>query len=448
MTLSPPLQAPDTRQGEMSGTAGATAPTSTLEQTLDCDVCIVGADLAGLLMACDLASRGYEVALCVMPEEEAPGFDSAFAPGFDLSTPELVARLGREDARALLELSVAAAKKGMAYVTQAGLAPRPRGRLAVACPHAAGALIAEHEAREALLGHSSLLLSAQDTQALLGSSAFSAALGVVPANRVDVAALRAVLLMAARESEVHILDGAGGFAADLTNPRKCLDIGKVRVRTFGVVFSGGLSLGRVAPSLVPALVARPHVQGVFQVEEDEDAYQGLVEEYGATGLRFYREDRSLHLCAETAFLARTEGWAGFALKRHARPLGSLVAGQSPQHVRAVMLARTREQMPVVYEGTKGVWYCATLGDEEPAHGVMAADMIVAAMTGQDDRIRLISAFRPRFRNPAPCGPNGDDCFLWLRKAFQNSSGSKNKKAENRVRFASASGRDWSRKVFG
>lgn len=406
MTLSPPLQPLSVRHDDTSVAAdiaasprssddaahGGAAAGDSLGPVVDCDFCIVGADLAGLLIACDLASRGYEVALITIPGEETSGFDAAFAPGFSLPTPELVARVGRDDARALLKMSVAAAEKGMAYVRQAGLAAGPRGRLAVAAPHAAEALVMEHAAREDLLAHSALLLNAQDTQALLGTRAFCAAMGVVPANRVDVAALRALLFTAARESEVHILEGTAGLKADLANPRKCVDAGKVRVRSFGVVFSGGLAVAHVAPALVPSLVARPHVRGVFQVGEDEDAYQGLVEEYGSTGLRFYREGRLLHVCAETALLPRTEGWAAFALKRHARVLGAAVEGQAPQNVHSIMLAGARERMPVLYEGGKGVWYCATLGDDEPTHGVMAADLIVDAMIGQDDRIRLLQPF--------------------------------------------------------
>lgn len=46
-----------------SGIASPEASAPAATRTLDCDVCVLGDDVAGLLIACDLASRGLEVAL-------------------------------------------------------------------------------------------------------------------------------------------------------------------------------------------------------------------------------------------------------------------------------------------------------------------------------------------------------------------------------------------------
>lgn len=406
ITLSPSLQVqaqdPDgasTAAASAQSTAGkggverAGAPARQgFERTLECDICVVGADLAGLLIACDLASRGYDVSLVRLPEEEPGGFDSALAPGFALPATELLAHVGREDASELLGLSAGAAEKGMAYATQAGLALGPRGRLAVARAHAAAALRVEQKTREELAPHSTLLLNAQDTQALLGTSAYAAALGVVPAQRVDVAGLRAVLMEAARASEVRVLNGAPGMVVEPHGLRKHVYAGKLRVRSAIVVFSGGLSICGIAPALRPNLIPTPCVRGHFVLPENEDGYQGLAEEVGSTGLRFYRAGGALHISAETAWQAWSASGAARALCRDARALSPDVAGLAPQNPRALMLARTREQMPLVQEGEPGVWYCATLGDEEPAYGVMAADLIVGAIAERDDRVRLLQPF--------------------------------------------------------
>ncbi len=407
ISLSPPLQnqprdpdgAPSAvasaqsaaRGREASERAGTTARQG-FERTLECDICVVGADMAGLLIACDLASRGYDVTLVRLPEEEPGGFDSALAPGFALPATELLAHVGREDAAELLSLSAAAAEKGMAYATQAGLSLGPRGRLAVARSQAAAALRVEQKTREELAPHSTLLLNAQDTQALLGASTYAAALGVVPAHRVDVAALRGVLMEAARASEVRILDGTPGMVVEPHGLRKHVYAGKLRVRSAIVVFSGGLPMCEIAPVLRPSLILTPHVRGHFVMPEHEDGYQGLVEEVGSTGLRFYRSGGALHISAETAWKAWSEKGAARALSRHARAIAPDMAGQTAQNPRALMLARTREQMPLVQEGESGVWYCVTMGDEEPAHGVMAADLIVGAIADRDDRVRLLQPF--------------------------------------------------------
>lgn len=405
-TFSPPLQvqslaaegaaspaAPAQSEAGKSGAERATTPPRQgFERTLECDICVVGADLAGLLIACDLASRGYDVSLVRLPEEEPGGFDSALAPGFALPATELLAHVGREDAGELLALSAAAAEKGMAYATQAGLALGPRGRLAVARAHAAVTLRVEQKTREELAPHSTLLLNAQDTQALLGISTYAAALGVVPAQRINVAALRGVLMEAARASEVRILDGAPDMAVEPHGLRKHVYAGKLRVRSAIVVFSGGLPLCTIAPALRPSLIPMPHVRGHVVMPDEDDGYQGLVEEVGSTGLRFYRSGGALHLSAETAWQAWSERGAARILRRHARALSPAVAGLPVQNPRALMLARTREHMPLVQERESGVWYCATLGDEEPAHGVMAADLIVGAIAERDDRVRLLQPF--------------------------------------------------------
>ncbi|MGQ3675698.1 FAD-dependent oxidoreductase [Xanthobacter sp. TB0139] len=388
---------------------------SSVGRMLDCDICVVGDDLSGLLIACDLASHGYDVALvsphadnrvsrsaasrtAEEPAAELPvrsgvlGFEASLSPGFSLPTADLVARLGREDAQELLALSLTAAERGLRYVTESGLPSGPRGRLLAARPHAAAALAAEHEEREALLPHSGMMLDVDQTQALLGSQTFSAALGVAHAYRVNVAALRTILEEAALQSEVKLVDGSTGLSADLNGVRKYINVGPLRVRAYYVVFSGGAELFDVAPALVPGLVVTPWVCGRFRLSEDGGGYHGLVDEFGSTGLRFYHDDQTLNVATETAFSAFSASRAARVLRRHARAVSPRISGLPTDAVRSLKRARPRERMPLVYEGEKGVWYCATQSEDEPAHGVLAADLIVGAIANRDDRIRLLQSF--------------------------------------------------------
>ncbi|MFG1479405.1 FAD-dependent oxidoreductase [Xanthobacter sp. V4C-4] len=360
--------------------------------TRDCDVCIVGADAAGLLLACDLAARGSDVVLIPLPGDDITlEIDSALAPGFRLSAPDLLGRVGRADAGELLALSAEAARRGVLLAQEAGVALGPRGRLMVARPHAAAQLAAEQEALARLAPDTSLLLPAADIRELLGTDAFVLALGRVPAHRVDAAAFRDVLAAAAAEGGLTLLPPAPDLEADVRGLRKYLTTPDLKVRAYQVVFSGGIALRRLVPELAPSLVPMPWVSGRFHVPGAGAAYAGLVEEAGTTGRRWSWDADHLSIAAETATWVRGRAAATRVLRRHAAACGH-PAGASGEAARAVMLASTRRAMPLVQEGEKGVWYCATIGGEELAHAVLGAELIGRAITDRDDRIRLLRPF--------------------------------------------------------
>lgn len=387
-----------------------------LTPTRDCDVCIVGDDVAGLLMACELAARGQEVVLFPTPGA-APslGLDGALAPGFGLSARGLVARLGHADAAEVFGLSVDAARRGLALAQEAGVPAGPKGRLAVARPHAAGLLAAEHAAIEGLMADTSVLLPAADVEDLLATSAFAAALGLVPAHRLDAAAFRGVLAAAAAEGEIAIMPRTAALAADVHGLRKYVTAPGLKVRAFQVVFSGGAGLVRVAPELAPSLVATPWVSGRFHVPGADVPYAGLVEEVGGTGLRWHWDQDRLALAAETA--TRVHGRAAVArvLRRHGAALAPGLATARAEARPGVMLAPTRRLMPLVQEGEKGVWYCATGDGEELAHALLGADLIVRAIAERDDRVRLLQPFGLEAQGTRPVSRWSSVIGYWGRR---------------------------------
>ncbi|MDQ0504599.1 FAD-binding oxidoreductase/lyase [Xanthobacter agilis] len=375
-----------------SSTAPVPGRGSALTLPRDCDVCIIGDDVAGLLMACDLAARGLEVVLFPTPGDvPALGLDAALAPGFRLPAAELLERLGPGDAAEAYRLSVEAVRRGLLLAQKAGVPLGPKGRLAVARPAAAGLLAAEHAAVEVLAPETSVLVGAEDVAALLGVATFAAALGLAPAHRLDAAAFRAVLGAAAAEGEITLMPQVTALAVDVHGLRKYVTAPRLKVRAYQLVFSGGAALRRVAPELVPSLVPTPWVAGRFHLPGAQVAYAGLVEEVGGTGLRWHWDQDRLALAAETATLVRGRGAATRVLRRHGAALAPPMGAAVGQTARGVMLAPTRRGMPLIQEGEKGVWYCATDG-QDLAHGLMGADLICRAIADRDDRIRLFSPF--------------------------------------------------------
>src|SRR5437868_14209454 len=93
----------------------ADADRARLTFSLDVDVCVVGAGLAGLSIALEAARLGASVAVL---EGRHVGWNASgnqlgtVMPGFGLPLADLVARVGLEDARELWTLS----KQGAEYV--------------------------------------------------------------------------------------------------------------------------------------------------------------------------------------------------------------------------------------------------------------------------------------------------------------------------------------------
>src|SRR3954467_5374380 len=95
---------------------------SRLSFDLDADICVVGAGLAGLTVALCAARQGASVAVL---EGRHVGWNASGAlvgtvmPGFPLPLPELIERIGLEDAKELWALSWAGAEFIRANATEA-----------------------------------------------------------------------------------------------------------------------------------------------------------------------------------------------------------------------------------------------------------------------------------------------------------------------------------------
>src|ERR1700751_2778157 len=108
-----PRQDPMARQPYVTsyyaGTARAAPERATLEGVLDCDVCVVGAGIAGCSSALHLAERGLSV---VLLEEHRVGWGASgrsgaqAIQGIACGQGKLPRLIGRSDARAAWNVSV------------------------------------------------------------------------------------------------------------------------------------------------------------------------------------------------------------------------------------------------------------------------------------------------------------------------------------------------------
>lgn len=381
---TPDMSAP----AKVSGGAREAAGSAHL-RVVDCDVCVVGDDVAGLGIAIDLARRGRDVVLLTFPGGAVQPLDGVLAPGFALPTAELVERVGMADAQELLILSAHAAETGLGFAHRAGVEVGPRGRLRVARPHAAEALYREQDLRQQLAPDTTVLVEGEDLAALLGTSTFAAGLGVVPAERVSARAIRVALEEAALEAGVRAIPVTGALAADLQGLRKYLTTDKRRIRAFQVVVSGHDAFARLGARVTP-LPRAPWVTAAFRLPGQEVPYSGMVEETGLTGLRFHADGGKLAIAMATATRVMTRVGAARVARRHTSEIyslgSSLVEGATGR-----MLAET-PGMPRVFEGERGVWYALASAGDEITHGFLAGRLISGAIGDKDDRIALLQPF--------------------------------------------------------
>src|SRR3954464_4141222 len=96
-----------------AATVVASPERPTLSHDLDADVCVIGAGLAGLTVAREVARRGWSVAVLEAGEVAggASGRNAGFvSPGFAERIDAIVARVGLRRAQALWGLSVGGAE--------------------------------------------------------------------------------------------------------------------------------------------------------------------------------------------------------------------------------------------------------------------------------------------------------------------------------------------------
>ena len=381
---TPDMPAPATASAGARDKAGAAHL-----RTVDCDVCVVGDDVAGLGIAIDLARRGKDVVLLTFPGATPLPLDGVLSPGFSMPTADLVERVGMADAQELLILSAHAAETGLGFAHRAGVDVGPRGRLKVARPHALQGLYREQDLREQLVPDTTVLVDRDDLSALLGTSTFAAGLGVVPAERVSTRALKVALELAATEAGVRGIPVAGALAADLQGLRKYLTTDKRRIRAFQVVISGHDAFARLGPK-VAQLPRAPWVTALFRLPGQEVPYSGMVEEAGLTGLRFHVDGGRLALAAATATRVVTRVGAARVARRHTGEIYSL--GTSLVEGATGRMLPEKGGMPRVFEGERGVWYALASAGDEISHGFLAGRLVSGAIGDKDDRIALLQPF--------------------------------------------------------
>ncbi|WP_164738439.1 NAD(P)/FAD-dependent oxidoreductase [Aquabacter cavernae] len=358
---------------------------------LDCDVCIVGATLAGLACALSLALRDREVVVVEAGEVGPYQGSGLVRPGFGRTAADLCAAGARDDVRRIYDLSAAAARSANRLMEVIGIAPRAGGLIYLPGPTGRLDLIDEAAARDSLGLETLVHLGAEEVRRLLGINAPFGALFDPDPISYDAHKVSLVLAKAARGAGVRIIERSKLLSSDLDGVRKYLSVPGLRVRAEHVVFATEWGLGAAAPWIARALIGDHYVTGRFSVGVDESRASETVVEGGARGASFAWDGTSLSFTAATASLVRGETGAACALRRHAARLYPGLRRSVVEGAHGIRTRSSRHGLPLIGAFRPGIWYAAGLGPEPLTVASLAADLIADAIVERDD---LIAAFRP------------------------------------------------------
>src|SRR5690348_5521266 len=229
-----------------------------LKLDLDVDVCIVGAGVAGLTVAREIAQRGWSVAVLEGGHVAwaASGRNLGFVlPGFSEDIDDIIERVGLDHTKQLWALS----EQGLAYVRRTieqtaipGVEPVP-GRLLVSKTDNAAAQRAEVE-RLRWIGADVEFWPSEQVRAVLPNPRYFNALHFPGAFHIHPLNYALGLAALAEKADARIFEDTPALSIDPAGVRKRVVTPAGRLRAAQVVLAGNVHLGRLVPRLAATLL--------------------------------------------------------------------------------------------------------------------------------------------------------------------------------------------------
>lgn len=374
-------------------------PHLTIDQ--DVDVCVVGAGLAGLTVAREIAKRGWSVVVLEGRQVawNASGRNCGFVlPGYAEDLEAMVERVGFDTAKELWKLS----ETGVAYVRDTirdtgmpGVDPVP-GWLDVSKTDDGDALMA----RIQLLNEVGTTIEGwpiEQVRETLKTTRYFHAVHFPTAFHIHPMNYALGLAAAAEAAGVKIFENSPALSIDPAGVRKRVVTPTGRVRAAHVVLAGNVHLGSLLPRLSNTLVPVTTYVGVTAKLGDKladaVAYTGAISdsEYADNHYRIVDGDRLM-------WAGRMTAWEREP-RRYAKPLAADIRRLYPQlgkvemeHVWNGTLGRTVHRMPQIGELQPGLYVASGFGGHGINTSAMAGELIARAIVESDQTWRLFAGY--------------------------------------------------------
>ena len=398
-----------------------------LEGEREADVCIIGAGLAGLTAASELARSGKRV---IVLEAERIGWGASgrnggfVSPGYAASLSLISLYAGAERAKALYRLSIEGADmvRGNVDALDARDACKPvHGKIGVMRHPARDALMQRRDQLARDFGYEVAYMPRDDVRAVLRSDKYFDALHDPQAFHFHPLNYARAL---ARDIIAHggaIFENSAVIGAVLDAPEKRLRTIGGSVRARDVVLAGG----GYTTDLVPEL-RRAYLPIATYVLLTEPALGRIAQ--AVTSPCAISDNRRANDYYRLVDDGRRLLWGGRMTTRRAEPrdlaalLRKTMVSTYPQlsdlRVEIAwsgLMSYARHLMPQIGRLREGVYYCTAFGGHGLNTTAIGGRVVAEAITGESDRIRLFEPFGLAW-NGGPFGTAAVQLTYWSYQA--------------------------------
>jgi gamma-glutamylputrescine oxidase len=373
-----------------------------LTADLDVDVCVIGAGLAGLTAAREIARCGWSVAVLESRRIawNASGQNCGFVlPGFAAGIRSVVERVGLDRARELWALSEAGLAYVRATIHETGMpgADPIDGWLNVSKVDDADRIIATLQLLGNDLGAEVEGWASDRVRHVLKSNRYFNAIHFPRAFHLHPLNYARGLAAAAAQAGAHIFEHTPAVAIDPAGVRKRVETPHGRLRAAHVVLAGNVHIGKLMPrlagTLLPIWTYLATTAPLGPRLADAVTYQGAVSD-GERADNHYRivdGDRLLISGRATMWEADPGRFVGDLAADIAKLYPQLGAVEI-EHRWSGVLGRTIHGMPQIGELSPGIWLASGFGGHGFNTTAMAGNLIARAIVDGDDAWRLFLPF--------------------------------------------------------
>ena len=384
----------------------ASPPRDRLRSDLDVDVCVIGAGLAGLTVAREVAARGWSVAVLEAGQVAgaASGRNTGFVlPGYSEGVDDMVERIGLDHTKQLWALS----EQGLDYVRATiadnalpGVDPVP-GWLHVSKVEDAHATNAYVERLRWIGADAEMWPTAHVREQLANRRYFNA---VHYRNAFHIHPLNYALGLAAlaEKAGARIFEDTPAIGIDPAGVRKRIVTPEARVRATHVVLAGNVQLGPLMPSISATLL--PVTTFVMVTEplgdrlHDSVRYRGAVSDTNRADNHYRIVGGANPAEARLQWSGRMRVWeadpARFKralvadIRRNYPAIGTIEVA----HLWRGTLGRTIHRMPQVGEVSPGLWLASGFGGHGLNTTAMGGCLVARGIVEDDQTWRLFAPY--------------------------------------------------------
>jgi len=398
----------------MSGTESPYGPTwyaatmvavperRTLTHDLDVDVCVIGAGLAGLTVAREIARRGWSVAVLEARQVAAgaSGRNGGFvSPGFSERIDAIVERVGLPRAKELWALSDAGVeymRREIAESEMPGVLARD-GRLSVRRVDDEQALIDHAAMLRVDFGADVEAWPTDQVREVLRSPHYFQALHAPKAFHIHPLNYALGLAAAAEKDGARIFENTSALSLDPAGVRKRVATPKGTVRARHVVLAGSTGVGAVdAPIAETVQPVSTYVAVTAPIGErlfESVRYTGAISDTRRAG-DYYRivSDDRLMWGGRISMRGSTPWRLKAALRSDILKVYPQLGNVEIEYAWSGVMAYAVHKMPQIGELAQGYWLASAFGGHGLNTTAMAGEMIARAILEGDDRWRLFSPY--------------------------------------------------------